>query len=189
MKTSDSDTNSSHFSTDHRLQFLEAMMAELRHAYSKHGSDPWGRHEFYGVLVEEVDELWDAIKKDEPIENVLKEAMQVAAVCLRYAETPDRYRGVHPLPLPSRSEKAGTEWIGQGIEVGGTTLKPWSDETPLHGSGLPENTRRVDWLISYLLTVRKRFGNTACVVDGLKWGAAALWAMSDSGENKGGDGA
>lgn len=85
------------------------MISELCHAYSKHGSDPWSRHEFYAVLAEEVDELWDAIKKDEPIENVLKEAMQVAAMCLRYAETPDRYRGVHPLPLPCRSARGGGE--------------------------------------------------------------------------------
>lgn len=98
-----------HYSQDHRERFINAMMAELRHAYEKHGSDPWGRHEFYGVLLEEVDELWDAIKKDDPIENVLKEAMQVAAVCLRYAETPDRYRGVHPLPLPCRSSPGGGE--------------------------------------------------------------------------------
>ena len=98
-----------HYSQDHRDQFLNAMMSELDHAYQKHGADPWGRHEFYGVLKEEVDELWESIKKDHPIQDVLREAMQVAAMCLRYAETPDRYLGSHPLPLPCRSAKGGGE--------------------------------------------------------------------------------
>lgn len=89
-------------SPTHRRQFLAGMMAELRHAYRKHGSHPWNRHEFMGVLTEEMDELWDAVKLDLPIQEVLKEAMQVACVCLRYAETPDRHRGPHPLPLPTR---------------------------------------------------------------------------------------
>lgn len=84
------------------MQFLAAVLAEADHAYRKHGAKPWSRHEFYAILKEEVDELWDAIKADKPIEEVLKEAMQIACVCLRYAETPDAYRGEHPLPLPSR---------------------------------------------------------------------------------------
>lgn len=86
-----------------RQQFVAAMLAELDHAYSKHGAKPWGRHELYGVLKEEVDELWDAIKRDEPTENVVKEAMQIACVCLRYIETGDAYRGPHSLPLPCRT--------------------------------------------------------------------------------------
>lgn len=65
--------------------------AELDHAYAKHGREPWGRHEFYGILKEEVDELWDAIKGDEPYDNVRAEAIQVAAMCIRYLETGDRY--------------------------------------------------------------------------------------------------
>lgn len=96
-----------HFSPEHRRQFLEAMFAELAHAYAKHGSGLWSRHEFFGVIREEIDELWDAIKTDAPTEEVLKEAMQVAAMCLRYAETPDRYRGPHALPLPTRAKAGG----------------------------------------------------------------------------------
>lgn len=92
-----------HHSEVHRIQFLAAMMAELDHAYAKHGALSWSRHEFYGVVKEEVDELWDAIKRDEPMENVIKEAMQIAAVCLRFVETPERYRGLAALPLPSRA--------------------------------------------------------------------------------------
>ena len=86
----------------HRREFIASMLAELDHAYEKHGADPWNRHEFAGVLLEEVDELWEAIKQDKPLTEVLKESMQVACVCLRYAETPDRRRGAHSLPLPCR---------------------------------------------------------------------------------------
>lgn len=70
---------------------LAAVQSEVERAYGKHGSDPWGRHEFYAILKEEVDELWDAIKRDEPAESVEKEAIQVAAMVLRYLETGDRY--------------------------------------------------------------------------------------------------
>jgi NTP pyrophosphatase (non-canonical NTP hydrolase) len=64
---------------------------ELDHAYAKHGKQPWGRHEFYAILLEEVDELWDAVKADEPMARVQAEAVQVAAVVFRYLETGDRY--------------------------------------------------------------------------------------------------
>lgn len=64
---------------------------ELARAYAKHGREQWGRHEFYGILLEEVDELWDAIKADEPLARVHEEAVQVAAMCIRYIETGDRY--------------------------------------------------------------------------------------------------
>lgn len=69
--------------------------AELDRAYAKHGAEPWGRHEFYGILLEEVEELWDAIKSDEPQERVLAELVQVVAMGYRYYETGDRYRGPH----------------------------------------------------------------------------------------------
>lgn len=72
--------------------FHKLIDAELDHAYKKHGRQQWGRHEFYAILKEEVDELWDAIKTDEPQENVVRELTQIAAMCLRYAETGDRYR-------------------------------------------------------------------------------------------------
>lgn len=65
---------------------------ELDKAYRKHGAERWGRHEFYAILKEEVDELWDAIKRDEPLDNVMDEAIDVAAMCFRYLETGDRYQ-------------------------------------------------------------------------------------------------
>lgn len=65
---------------------------ELDRAYAKHGRDAWGRHEFFAILKEEVDELWDDIKADAPDESLYKELVQVAAMCFRYYETGDRYR-------------------------------------------------------------------------------------------------
>jgi NTP pyrophosphatase (non-canonical NTP hydrolase) len=75
-----------------RFDLLDRITDELQHGYKKHGSDQWGRHEFYGVLKEEVDELWDAIKTDQPQSFVEDELVQVVAVCFRYYETRDRYR-------------------------------------------------------------------------------------------------
>ncbi len=76
-----------HMSGEARFRFLESITAELNRAYKKHGAEPWSRHEFYAILLEEVDELWDDIKADKPLEDVLKELVQVAAMCVRYAET------------------------------------------------------------------------------------------------------
>lgn len=76
----------------HRSAFLGRLGQEMARAYAKHGRDHWGRHEFYAILLEEVDELWDAIKADHDQEIVEAELIQVAAVCLRYYETRDRYR-------------------------------------------------------------------------------------------------
>lgn len=89
-----------------RTQFWGAICAEIDHAYRKHGRAPWGRHEFYGILKEEVDELWDEIRRDGPTVNVLAEAVQVAAMCLRYSETGDNYRGEHPaIPVRRAAER------------------------------------------------------------------------------------
>lgn len=78
-----------------REELIDLIAAELDHAYTKHGREPWGRHEFYAVLLEEVDELWEAIKHDDPQERVIAELKQVAAMCFRYFETGDKYRGPH----------------------------------------------------------------------------------------------
>lgn len=68
-------------------QILEDIEIQLDSAYEKHGSELWTRHEFYGVLKEEVDELWDVIKQDGPSEDLYSELIQVALVCIRYANT------------------------------------------------------------------------------------------------------
>lgn len=69
---------------------------EVTRAIKKHGSAPWGRHEFLGILLEEIDEAQRDIFSDAPQDQLLKEVAQIAAVCVRYLETGDRYRGEHP---------------------------------------------------------------------------------------------
>jgi NTP pyrophosphatase (non-canonical NTP hydrolase) len=75
-----------------RTEIFDHTAKQLDHAYAKHGREQWGRHEFYAILKEEVDELWDAIKHDDPQAAVHAEAIQVIAMCVRYLETGDRYR-------------------------------------------------------------------------------------------------
>ena len=72
-------------------KFLDRAKEELEDAYEKHGTEPWGRHEFYAILKEEVDEVWDVIKQDERDDLLCKEMAQVVAVCMRFIETGDRY--------------------------------------------------------------------------------------------------
>lgn len=76
-----------------RQLVLLAIDLELQRAYKKHGKAPWGRHEFYGIAKEEFDELWEAIKLDQEDPYVIAEAVEVAAMMIRYLETNDRYRG------------------------------------------------------------------------------------------------
>lgn len=70
-----------------RSDFFDLMEMELSRAYAKHGSAPWSRHEFYAILLEEVEEAWIDIKRDAPDIDLLKEIVQVAAMCARYVET------------------------------------------------------------------------------------------------------
>lgn len=79
-----------------RERLFIQIAAGLDRAYAKHGELPWDRHEFYAILLEEVDELWEAIKKDAPIQHVLDEVNDVLTVCARYFETGDRHKGAYP---------------------------------------------------------------------------------------------
>lgn len=57
---------------------------EWRRATTLHSSPMHGPHEAYGVILEEVDEFWDEVKKKHPSrEEMRKELIQVAAMCLR----------------------------------------------------------------------------------------------------------
>lgn len=70
-----------------RMALSSSINEELERGYKKHGSSPWSRHEFYGVLLEEVDELWDVIKRDGCQCDVNQECVQIAAMVFRYMET------------------------------------------------------------------------------------------------------
>lgn len=64
--------------------WLEEIELELYVATEKYG--PFASaHEGYAIILEELDELWDAIKdKDKGIEEFKKEAIQVGAMALRF---------------------------------------------------------------------------------------------------------
>lgn len=63
---------------------LDAVVEELYSATEKHG--PFhSAHEGYAVILEELDELWDEIKlKNRNQTNIREEAVQVAAMALRF---------------------------------------------------------------------------------------------------------
>lgn len=71
-------------------QVLGKVAREVERAVQKHGDDRWVRHQFYGILLEEVDELWEVIKRDGPQADLEAEAVQVAAVIVRYLATVGR---------------------------------------------------------------------------------------------------
>lgn len=60
------------------------------------------------------------------------------------------------------------------IRAANAELQPYGDDVALVGSKAPR-AERIEDLIRYCLTVRKRFGNTV-VTFSLKWGGSALWA-------------
>jgi hypothetical protein len=67
----------------HLENILIVVAHELDRATALHGNFH-SLHEGYAVLKEEVDELWDEIKKREPDKNkVANEAVQVAAMAVR----------------------------------------------------------------------------------------------------------
>jgi hypothetical protein len=65
----------------------------LDFAYSKHPRRHASYHESYAVLLEEVEELWEAVRKDESAWRIASEAVQVAASAMRLiADAEDRAR-------------------------------------------------------------------------------------------------
>ena len=62
---------------------LDDVMREYREASDKFHTFG-GPHEGYAIILEELDELWDNIKKNRPFPEHYDEAKQVAAMALRY---------------------------------------------------------------------------------------------------------
>jgi NTP pyrophosphatase (non-canonical NTP hydrolase) len=67
-------------------QACDMVLREIRRAKLKHPGDFRTPHEGYAVMLEEVDELWDEIKKQGGGKDLAahKEAMQTAAMAIRY---------------------------------------------------------------------------------------------------------
>lgn len=66
-----------------RSLIASEVLRELERATEKHPTPIRSRHEGYGVLAEEFEEMWDEIKADAPDERVRAEALQVAAMAIR----------------------------------------------------------------------------------------------------------
>ncbi len=65
---------------------LPIVLGEVDRAVNLHGEFA-SVHEGYAVLLEEMDELWDEVKRNPLDEDKLrKEAIQVAAMALRFLE-------------------------------------------------------------------------------------------------------
>jgi len=77
-----------------RERLIEMICEELDEAYDLHGNEKWGRHEFFGIITEEFEEMKAEIFKGghTPFDKdrLQKEIIQVAAMCMRYLETGDR---------------------------------------------------------------------------------------------------
>lgn len=80
---------------------------ELVSAYLKHGTrDFVSTHEAYAVLLEEVDELWDEVKKNTgKTPEAYTEAVQIAAMAYKYIISFDKVK--EPLELTIVKNKAG----------------------------------------------------------------------------------
>jgi hypothetical protein len=68
------------------MDVADEACAELKRARQHHGQ-LHGPHEGYAVILEELDELWDEVKKRNPdLAAMRKEAIQVAAMAIRFVE-------------------------------------------------------------------------------------------------------
>lgn len=68
--------------------FQELVTNELTRANAMHGSHVNSGHEGYAVLLEEVDELWDEVRKkarDRDTLVIVKELVQIAAMAEKMA--------------------------------------------------------------------------------------------------------
>lgn len=65
-------------------QILDSVETEYLRALHKFPQPMKSAHEGYAVLLEEVDELWDEIKNGQDKEMMCAEAIQVAAMAVRF---------------------------------------------------------------------------------------------------------
>lgn len=74
-----------------RKLILKLIYDEVERSYRLHGCPRWGRHEAYAIILEELDEVKQAVFDDLPFEDLMKELVQTAAMCVRYLETEPRF--------------------------------------------------------------------------------------------------
>lgn len=69
-----------------QVSFAASVRCELARARQKHGP-MHSHHEAYAVLLEELDEVWQEVKSQQPDpRRILSELIQVGAICQRWAE-------------------------------------------------------------------------------------------------------
>lgn len=69
-------------------QTTKEVLAEVLRAKTMFPVDFVNQHEGYAVILEEIDELWDEVKKNQrnyDLAAMRKEAIQCAAMCIRFA--------------------------------------------------------------------------------------------------------
>ena len=76
---------------ERRLRAFEKIEVAVLASYEKHGTFRWGRHEAFGILLEEMDEVWEEITSDGTFEQLEEELIHVALVIVRYLETEPRF--------------------------------------------------------------------------------------------------
>src|ERR1700704_4221077 len=70
---------------------LAKIRIEYERAAARHGAFSSG-HEAYAVIREELDELWDEVKSTDGMGRACEEAVQVAAMALRFLDLPGETR-------------------------------------------------------------------------------------------------
>ena len=78
-------------------EIADLMVAEAERAERRHGPHSASHHSF-GVLMEEVDELWDEVKRDD-VDCANHEAIQVGAMAIRFIRESARWNGLEPKPM------------------------------------------------------------------------------------------
>jgi hypothetical protein len=82
---------------------LNDVFKEVRRAKSIYKEDFHNQHEGYAVILEEIDKLWDEVKKNQrnyDIPAQRKEAIQCAAMCIRFIAELTPIVPIESAPLP-----------------------------------------------------------------------------------------
>lgn len=67
-------------------QILKEVLDHYQGIKIRHPKSYTSRHEAYGILMEEVDEMWDEIKRNAPTERFKSEVLDTIVVLVRVLE-------------------------------------------------------------------------------------------------------